>query len=321
MQYRQLGRSGLKISPICLGTMMFGGPTDEATSSRIVAKAREAGINFIDSADAYNGGQSEQVVGRAISNSRQSWVLATKLANQIGEDPNRGGLSRRWVLQAAEESLKRLGTDYIDIYYLHKEDHATPLEETVRAMGDLMRQGKIRYFGVSNYRAWRVAEICNICDRNGIDRPVASQPYYNAMNRMPEVEHFPACFYYGLGIVPYSPLARGVLTGKYAPDAAPDKDTRAGRNDIRMMQTEWRPESLATCATDPAARRGPRHHRRAVRGVMGPELLVRLRRDRRSPHRTTMGRLPEGARLSLHRRRRGAGRQARGERASLDAGV
>src|ERR1700752_1067910 len=244
MQYRQLGRSGLKISPICLGTMMFGGPTDEATSSRIIAKAREAGINFIDSADAYNGGQSEVVVGRAISNSRQDWIVATKLANQIGDDPNRGGLSRRWVMQAADESLKRLGTAFIDIYYLHKEDHATPLEETVRAMGDLMGAGKGPYLGVSNYRAWRVAEICNICDRLGIDRPVASQPYYNAMNRMPEVEHFPACGHYGLGIVPYSPLARGVLTGKSRPDAAPDKETRAGRNDTRMMQTEWRPESL-----------------------------------------------------------------------------
>ena len=244
MQYRQLGRSGLKVSPICLGTMMFGGPTDEASSARIVAKAREAGVNFIDTADAYNGGASEQVVGRAIAANRQHWVLATKLANPMGEDPSRAGLSRRWVLQAAEESLKRLGTDLIDIYYLHKEDHGTPLEETVRAIGDLIRTGKVRHFGLSNYRAWRVAEICNICDRLGIDRPAVSQPYYNAMNRMPEVEHFPACSYYGLGIVPYSPLARGVLTGKYKPDAAPDKETRAGRNDTRMMQTEWRPESL-----------------------------------------------------------------------------
>src|SRR5260221_3377612 len=244
MQYRNLGRSGLKISPICVGTMMFGGPTGEATSTRIVAKAREAGINFIDTADAYNGGNSEQVVGRAISNSRRNWVLATKLANQMGEDPNRGGLSRRWVLQAADESLKRLGTDYIDIYYLHKEDHSTPLHETVRAMGELIREGKVRYFGVSNYRAWRVAEICNICDDLGIDRPVVSQPYYNAMNRMPEVEHFPACNFYGLGIVPYSPLARGVLTGKYRPDAEPDKETRAGRHDKGMMQNQGRPESL-----------------------------------------------------------------------------
>jgi aryl-alcohol dehydrogenase (NADP+) len=244
MQYRKLGRSGLKVSPICLGTMMFGGPTDEATSTRIVAKAREAGINFIDTADAYNKGASEQVVGRAISNNRPNWILATKLANPMGDDPNRGGLSRRWVLQAAEESLKRLGTDYIDVYYLHKEDHGTPLEETVRAMGDLMREGKVRYFGVSNYRSWRIAEICNICDRLGIERPVVSSPYYNAMNRMPEVEHIPACAYYGLGVVPYSPLARGVLTGKYTVGAAPDKTSRAGRNDKRMMQTEWRPESI-----------------------------------------------------------------------------
>src|SRR5260370_2064398 len=137
MQYRQLGRSGLKLSPMCLGTMMCGGQTDEPTSTRIVAKAREAGINFIDTADAYNGGNSEQMVGRAISNSRHNWVLATKLANAMGDDPNRGGLSRRWVLQAADESLKRLGTDYIDIYYLHKEDHSTTLEETVRAMCEL----------------------------------------------------------------------------------------------------------------------------------------------------------------------------------------
>ncbi|MFK4537340.1 aryl-alcohol dehydrogenase-like predicted oxidoreductase [Bradyrhizobium ottawaense] len=244
MQYRQLGRSGLKVSPICLGTMMFGGPTDEATSKRIIDKARDAGINFIDTADAYSKGASEEVVGRTIASNRNAWVLATKLANPMGDDPNCGGLSRRWVLQAADDSLRRLGTDHIDIYYLHKEDHSTPLEETVRAMGDLIRSGKVRYFGVSNYRAWRVAEICNICDRLGIDRPAVSQPYYNAMNRMPEVEHFPACSYYGLGIVPYSPLARGVLTGKYKPDAAPDKETRAGRNDTRMMQTEWRPESL-----------------------------------------------------------------------------
>ncbi|MGC2776185.1 MAG: aldo/keto reductase [Bradyrhizobium sp.] len=244
MHYRQLGRSGLKVSPICLGTMMFGGPTDEPTSGRLIAKARDAGINFIDTADAYNNGVSEEVVGRAIAGERDCWIVATKLANPMGDDPNRAGLSRRWVLQAAEESLKRLGTGHIDIYYLHKEDHTTPLEETVRAIGDLMRAGKIRYFGVSNYRAWRVAEICNICDRLGIERPVVSQPYYNAMNRMPEVEHLPACSHYGLGVVPYSPLARGVLTGKYSSDAPPDKDSRAGRNDTRMMQTEWRPESL-----------------------------------------------------------------------------
>jgi aryl-alcohol dehydrogenase (NADP+) len=244
MQQKKLGASGLKISQLCLGTMMFGGPTDEATSNRIVARARDQGVNFIDSADVYNGGKSEEVTGRAIGNRRHDWVLATKLANKMGEGANRSGLSRKWVMQAAEESLKRLGTDYIDIYYLHLEDHATPLAETVRAMGDLLRQGKIRYFGVSNYRAWRVAEICNLCDRMGIDRPVVSQPYYHALYRVAEVEQLPACKNYGLGVVSYSPLARGVLTGKYKPGADAPQDTRAGRADKRMMQTEFRTETL-----------------------------------------------------------------------------
>jgi aryl-alcohol dehydrogenase-like predicted oxidoreductase len=249
MDYRKLGASGVKVSPLCLGTMMFGNPTDEATSRRIVDKARDAGINFIDTADAYNEGKSEEIVGRSMKGKRGDWVLATKVANAMGKDVNRSGLSRKWVLSAAHESLARLGTDYIDIYYLHKEDHATPLAETVRAMGDLIKAGKVRYFGVSNYRSWRVAEICNLCDGLGIDRPVVSQPYYNAMNRMPEVEHLPACGYYGLGVVPYSPLARGVLTGKYDPDAAPPSDTRAGRNDKRLQQTEWRRESLVIAQT------------------------------------------------------------------------
>jgi aryl-alcohol dehydrogenase-like predicted oxidoreductase len=244
MEYRKLGRSGLRVSPLCLGTMMFGGRTDEADSARIVGSAFEAGINFIDTADAYNDGRSEEVVGRAIARERDRWVLATKLANPTGPGPNDRGLSRARVFRACEASLRRLGTDVIDVYYLHKEDHDTPLGETVRAMGDLMRQGKVRYFGVSNYRSWRVAEICNLCDDLGIERPVVSQPYYNAMNRMPEVEHLPACGHYGLGVVPYSPLARGVLTGKYAPDAEPAADTRAALKDTRMMQTEWRRESL-----------------------------------------------------------------------------
>jgi aryl-alcohol dehydrogenase-like predicted oxidoreductase len=276
VDYRNLGRSGLKVSPLCLGTMMFGGATDEPTAQRIIAKAREAGVNFIDSADAYNGGRSEEVTGRAISNQRDQWVLATKLANAMGEGPNAGGLSRKWIMRAADASLRRLGTDYIDIYYLHKEDLTTPLAETVRAMGDLVRAGKIRYFGVSNYKSWRVAEICAICDRLGIDRPVASQPYYNAMNRVPETEHLPACAYYGLGVVPYSPLARGVLTGKYLPDAAPPPDTRAGRKDRRMLQAEWRPESLqlAQEIKQHAQRRGMTAGQFAVLWVLNNALVT-----------------------------------------------
>ncbi|MEM9443098.1 MAG: aldo/keto reductase [Pseudomonadota bacterium] len=244
MDYRKLGRSGLMVSPLCLGTMMFGGQTSEPASARIIEKARYHGLNFIDTADAYNEGRSEEVVGRAIRADRDHWILATKMCNQMGQGPNRSGLSRRYMFQAADASLKRLGTDWIDIMYLHKEDNDTPLEETIGAIADLIRSGKIRYFGLSNFRSWRVATICDLCDRIGIDRPVVSQPYYNAMNRMPEVEHLPACDYFGLGVVPYSPLARGVLTGKYQPGEKPSEETRAGRRDKRMMQSEWRDESL-----------------------------------------------------------------------------
>src|SRR5438270_4101781 len=275
MECRNLGHSGVKVSPLCLGSMNFGGPTDEPTAGRIVAKAREQGVNFIDSADADQGGKSEEIVGRAIGNQRHDWVVATKLANQIGEGPNRVGLSRKWVMQTAEDSLRRLGTDYIDIYYLHKEDHATPLAETVRALGDLLRQGKIRYFGISNYRAWRVAEICNLCDRMGIDRPIVNQPYYHALYRVMEVEVLPACAYYGLGVVSYSPLARGVLTGKYQPGAEAPKDTRAGRADRRMLQTEFRPETLQAAQKFKAyaEKRGVAPNHLAVAWVLNNRLI------------------------------------------------
>jgi aryl-alcohol dehydrogenase-like predicted oxidoreductase len=244
MDYTRLGRSGLRVSPLCLGAMMFGGLTEEPEAARIIATAAEQGVNFIDTADAYNAGRSEEIIGRAINADRQNWVVATKVAFPMGKGLHQQGLSRKWISLAVEGSLRRLGTDYIDVYYLHREEHATPLTETVRAIGDLVRQGKIRYFGLSNYRSWRVAEICRLCDDLGIDRPVVSSPYYNALNRMPEVEHLPACGYFGLGVVPYSPIARGVLTGKYEPDKPAPEGTRAARNDRRMMQAEWRPESL-----------------------------------------------------------------------------
>ncbi|MGQ0675133.1 MAG: aldo/keto reductase [Rhodospirillales bacterium] len=270
MEYRNLGKSGVKVSPICLGTMTFGGRTDEAASGRIIAQARESGVNFIDTADVYMKGKSEQVVGRAIGNQRQWWVLATKLYEPMGEGPNQRGLSRGWIMQEIDASLKRLGTDYVDILYLHKEDRATPLEETVSAMGDVIRQGKARYFGVSNYRGWRVAEIVRICDRLGIDRPVVSQPYYNAMNRTAEVEHIPACAHFGIGIVPYSPAARGVLSGKYSLDQPPPADSRVGAKDVRIMQTEWRKESIemAQIIKAHAAKRGMTAVQFAVLWVM-----------------------------------------------------
>ncbi|MCH8155197.1 MAG: aldo/keto reductase [Proteobacteria bacterium] len=244
MKTRKLGKSGLLVSPICLGTMMFGARADEAASKRIVARAREAGINFIDTADVYAKGASEEITGRAIAQDRERWVLATKAGNAMGGDPHQTGLSRKWLLRAIDESLDRLGTDYVDIYYLHKPDETTPLEETLSAVGDILASGKARYFGISNFRGWQHAEVVRLCDDLGIDRPVASQPYYNAMNRMPEVEVLPACGHYGIGVVPYSPLARGVLTGKYQPGEAAPAETRAGRKDRRMMESEFRAESL-----------------------------------------------------------------------------
>jgi aryl-alcohol dehydrogenase-like predicted oxidoreductase len=279
MDYRNLGRTGLKVSRLCLGTMMFGARTDEAESTRIIDHAADHGVNFIDTADAYGAGESERVVGRAIAARRSQWVLATKLANPVdpeSRDVNARGLSRRHVIAAAEASLRRLNADAIDLLYLHREDHTTPLAETVGALADLIRQGKIRYFGVSNFRAWRVAEISALADAAGIDRPAASQPCYNIANRMPEQEHFSACEHYGLGIVPYSPLARGVLSGKYQVGVAPGIDSRAGRQDRRLMQTEWRPESinLAQRIKEHAEARGITASQFATAWVLNNQLIT-----------------------------------------------
>jgi aryl-alcohol dehydrogenase (NADP+) len=251
MDYRQLGRSGLHVSPVCLGTMMFGDRTDAGAAREIVAHAFDAGINFIDTADVYNGGESERIVGDCIGGARPRWILATKVANVMpgagNEAPHTGGLSRRWIIAACDASLARLRTDWIDIYYLHKDDTRTPLAETIGAVGELLRAGKIRYFGLSNYRGWRIAEVMRWCEKLGVPQPVVCQPYYNLLNRMPEVEILPACDHYGLGVAPYSPVARGVLTGKYAPDAIP-ADSRGARKDRRFMETEFRAESLAIAA-------------------------------------------------------------------------
>ncbi len=245
MEYRRLGRSGLRVSPLCLGTMLFGAQTSEATARRMLDLARAAGVNFIDTADQYVHGRSEEIVGKLVAKDRGDWVIATKVGTVWSERPNESGTGRAWIMRQVEASLARLGTDYIDIYYTHVDDQGTPVEETVRAMGDLIGAGKVRHFGISNYRGWRIALIAEACDRLGVPRPVVCQPYYNAMNRMPEVEVLPACGHYGIGVAPYSPIARGVLTGKYPTAGAPPKGTRAGRGDARIMSSEYRPESLA----------------------------------------------------------------------------
>lgn len=242
--YRYLGRSALKVSPITLGTMMFGGPTPDDVAFRIIDKAREQGINFIDTADVYHDGASEVTVGKGINKHRDDWVLATKFTNSKTQGPNLGGQSRKWIIQNVEAQLRRLNTDYIDLLYFHRAIFDAPLEEPLRAIGDLISQGKLRYFGVSNFRAWRIAEISHLADKLNIDRPIASQPLYNIVTRAAEREELPAANYFGLGTVTYSPLARGVLTGKYVPGQAPGADTRAGRGDKRILETEWRPESV-----------------------------------------------------------------------------
>jgi aryl-alcohol dehydrogenase-like predicted oxidoreductase len=275
MQYRKLGDSGVSVSTLCLGAMMFGDRTDEAAAGEIVAASRDAGVNFIDTADVYTRGDSERIVGRAIAADRNRWVLATKVGNAMDKDPNCTGLSRRWLMQAIDASLSRLGTDHVDVYYLHREDHSTPLAETVSAIGDLIRAGKIRYLGLSNHRSWRIAEVVHLCREFGLPKPAVCQPYYNAFNRMPEVEVLPACGRYGIGVAPYSPIARGVLAGKYRPGEPPPEGSRASRNDRRMMQTEWREESLAMAQriADHARARGMTPAQFAVAWVLNNRLV------------------------------------------------
>ncbi len=244
MEYRKLGNSGLKVSPLCLGTMMFGDRTDEKEAGRIIGSAFDAGVNFIDTADQYAKGESERMTGKLIASNRDHWVLATKVGTVMGPGPNQVGLGRKWIMQAIDASLKRLGGDYVDIYYLHRDFDDASLEETVVAMGDIIRSGKARHFGLSNFRGWRIAEVMRLCRAVNVPQPIVCQPYYNAMNRMPEVEILPACQHFGIGVVPYSPVARGVLTGKYQPGATPSAESRAGRGDKRIMQTEFREESM-----------------------------------------------------------------------------
>jgi aryl-alcohol dehydrogenase (NADP+) len=242
--YDTLGASGLRVPRLWLGAMMFGDQTDETVAREMVAVTRDAGLNAIDTADNYAGGESERMVGRLIAQDRSRWVVATKVANPIGNEPNDRGTSRHWVMREIDNSLSRLGTDYIDVYYMHRDDESVPIEEVLSTFARLIELGKIRYYGVSNFRGWRVARMVETARRMGVPQPIVCQPPYSAVTRLIETELIPSCNHYGVGVVAYSPLARGVLTGKYQPGAAPDATSRAGRGDRRMHQTEFRPESL-----------------------------------------------------------------------------
>ena len=258
MHYRNLGNSNLKVSALCLGTMMFGDQTDRAEAASIVADAHAHGVNYIDTADVYTKGASESMVGELLKGQRHDWVLATKLGNPMSARVNEGHYSRSWMMRELDASLARLQTNFVDVLYLHRDYNGMSLEEPLRALDAMLRAGKIRYWGVSNFRGWRIAEMVHIAKQLGMPGPVVCQPYYNLLNRMPEVEILPACQHYGIGVTSYSPIARGVLTGKYLPGQALDPNTRGGRADKRMTETELREESyvvaqklLQHCAEKP----------------------------------------------------------------------
>ena len=217
MEYRRMGRSGLKVSEICLGTMTFGRGADLGESRRMVDLALDRGVTFFDTANSYSDAESEVFLGEALKGRRRNVVLATKFFNPMGPGPNDSGMSRVHMMNAIEDSLSRLQTDYVDLYYIHHVDYQTPLEEMLRAMDDLVHQGKVRYLAVSNYQAWRLMEALWISDANGWSRFECYQPQYSLVVRDIEQELIPLCQYKGLGVVVWSPLSGGFLTGKYKP--------------------------------------------------------------------------------------------------------
>lgn len=223
MQFRKLGRSGLKVSAIGLGTNAFGKRADQDTSIRIIRHAMDQGVNFIDTANIYAQTESERIIGLALEGRRHEVVLATKAGLPRGKGPNERGSSRYHLQQELEDSLRRLKTDYVDLYQIHTFDPDTPLEETLRTLDDMVRSGKVRYIGASNYAAWELMKAIGISERLGLNRFVSTQISYSLADRTPEQEIVPLCLDQGVGIIPYFPLAGGILTGKYvSPDTAPE---------------------------------------------------------------------------------------------------
>ncbi len=258
MKTKRMGRTGLKVSEICLGTMTFGRQCDEATSFAIMDTVVEAGVDFFDTADVYpvGGGldlvgRTEEIVGKWLKGRREQIVLATKCWGAMGRRPNERGLSRKHIFAAIEGSLRRLQTDYVDLYQVHAPDMDTPIDETLQALNDLVRQGKVRYLGCSNFQAWLLASALWISDKSGLARFDCVQPRYNVLFREIENELLPLCRRYGVGVIPYNPLAGGFLTGKYQPSAEPTADTRfglAGRAGAIYRQRYWQEVQFAAVA-------------------------------------------------------------------------
>jgi aryl-alcohol dehydrogenase-like predicted oxidoreductase len=245
MELRPLGRTGVQVSALCLGAMMFGewGTKDHDESIRIIHRALDAGINFIDTADVYSAGESEEIVGKAIAGRRDDIVLATKVHMPMGDDPNRRGNSRRWILAEAENSLRRLRTDWIDVYQVHRYDPAVDLEVTLGALTDLVRAGKIRYFGHSTWPVSAIVEAQWTAARRALDRPWTEQPTYSILTRGIEKDVLPTCSRYGYGVLSYSPLAGGWLSGRYRRDEqtgpiSPARQRLANRFDLSLPENQ-----------------------------------------------------------------------------------
>ena len=229
MKYNNLNQTSLKVSSLCLGTMMFGGQTSETESLSIMDYAFEHGINFFDTANVYNQGESERIVGKGLIGRRNDIILATKVHGQMGKNPNDSGLSRRNIVASVDASLKRLNTDYIDIYYMHAPDYQTSLEESLETMSSLVKAGKIRYIGVSNYAAWQIADILWTCDKRNYIPPVITQNVYNPITRGVETELIPFINVHNIGMAIYNPIAGGLLAGKHKP-GIPAENTRFSNN-------------------------------------------------------------------------------------------
>ncbi|HZF57854.1 MAG TPA: aldo/keto reductase, partial [Rubrobacter sp.] len=238
MEYRRLGETGLMVSELCLGCMTFGRETDEEDSKGLVGRFLDAGGNFIDTADVYSKGVSEEISGSAIRRVRDDVVLATKVRFPMGDGPNDVGLSRKHVTQGCEDSLRRLGTDFIDLYQVHCWDAATPLEETLSALTDLVRAGKVRYVGVSNFTAWQIMKSVCVSEANGFERFVCLQPQYSLVERNVEYEILPVCEEGGLGVIPWSPLGGGFLSGKYRHGEEPPEGSRISEA-VESMEEYW----------------------------------------------------------------------------------
>ncbi|MBE9478612.1 MAG: aldo/keto reductase [Chloroflexi bacterium] len=256
MEHRSFGSSGIKVSPLCLGTMQFGWTADKKASFEVLDAAYDAGINFIDTADIYSrwidgnpGGVAESIIGKWLRKNpekRTQVILATKVRGRMGEGPNDEGLSRKHIFSAVEQSLKRLGTDYIDLYQVHWPDESTPIEETLRTLDDLIRDGRVLYIGCSNYPAWRLMESLWTSDRCRLTSFISLQPHYNLVHRDEfERELEDICLNFDIGVIPYSPLAGGFLTGKYAGDQTPPEGSRGATSD-RIQAYLMDPHSLST---------------------------------------------------------------------------